>query len=337
MTTTRSWKIAVPRAAEDTLGVQASVLRVEESREVRDKLAGLVAENALIVLIEGAEERFGVAIVSPPVLSGFIEATTTGRIASRPVTPRVPTRTDAMIVADLLDAVLERFEANLAEMEDAPNLAGYRYAAPLGDARAMALTLADGPYSIYQLTLDLGGGVRQGEIAVAFPVAPKGTARQDVAAFQHALAENVMSAPSELEAVLHRVQMPLSQVTRLQAGDVLRVPLSALAAVHVAAVGGPEVARARLGQQGGFRAVRVTSVGGTATDPPAALEFHEAAPASPNGERMGFGGDAVPESAALAAMADAEGRPALYETEGSPNPSAAGDLPEIDGLPPLSG
>ncbi len=346
MTTTRSWKLSMPKAADETLGVQASVLRVDENREVRDNLGGLVVENALIVLLEGPEERFGVAVVSPPILSGFIEAATTGRIASRPVMPRVPTRTDATIVADLLDAVLERFETNLAEMEDPPNLSGYRFAAPLSDSRGMILTLGDGPYSVYRLTLDLGGGVRQGEVAIAFPVAPRGAASQDAAVFQQALAENVMSAPSELDAVLHRVQMPLSEVSKLRSGDILRVPLAALATVDLAAIGGANLAHARLGQQGGFRAVRITCIGGEAAELPPGLEFHEAAPAPPRYAATGGAECDVDVAADLPGLSVVEHEDDLPDigalqadesADALPDISEDVDPPEIEGLPPLSG
>jgi flagellar motor switch protein FliM len=116
MTTSRAWKVALPRAAQDTLGVPATLLRVDESRVVAADLAALVPEHGLMTLLEGPEERFGLAVLDSPTLSGMIEATTTGRIASRIPPPREPTRTDAIISADLLDALLEGFEAGLAEM-----------------------------------------------------------------------------------------------------------------------------------------------------------------------------------------------------------------------------
>ena len=331
MTPARAWTIAVPRAAEDVLAVQASVLKVDEERVVRDSLPDLASEHALLTMLEGPEDRFGVAIIDATVLASLIEAATVGRVGSRPVTPRPPTRTDATICADVLDAVLDGFESNLSEMEDPPNLGGYRYAAPIVDARAMTMTLADGPYSVFRLSLDLGGGLRQGEIVVAFPVAPRGAARgADVAAFQRALADNVMEAPAELDAALHRVRMPLSEIVGLQAGDVLHVPLGALGAVDVEVPGGPLVARARLGQQGGFRAVRITQVEGAGAVPEAeSLDFQDAAPAASRA--------ALP----LAGIGDAEGSAHLADLGDADLPSMD-DLPDLDGaetgeLPPLGG
>lgn len=289
MTPARAWTVAMPRAAQDALAVEAAILQVDESRAVSAGLPDLVAENALITLIEGPADRFGVAILDLPVLSGLVEAATTGRVSARAPIPRQPTRTDAIIAADFLDALLEAFEGNLAEMDEPPNLVGYRYAAPAPDARAMTMTLAEGAYSLFRLTVSLGGGAREGEIVVAFPVAPRGAASGvDVAAFQRSLADNVLAAPSELEATLFRLHKPLAEITRLGVGDIVKVPLAALAAVRLEASGGKLVARARLGQQGGNRAIRIAQLAGQEpADPPEDAEFREAAPAPaalPQGE-----------------------------------------------------
>lgn len=360
MTPARAWRIAVPRAAEDTLAVPMSVLSVDEQRAVRDSLQDLVTEHALLALLEGPEDRFGLAIVSAPLVSGMIEASTTGRINPRPAPSRQPTRTDATICADVVDAMLDGFETNLVEMEDAPNLAGYRYAAPLADARALAMTLADGPYSVFRLNFDLGGGVRQGEFVAAFPIAPKGSAgRADVAAFQQALAENVMEASAELDAALHRLQMPLADVRDLRPGDLLRIPVATLAGVGLEAKGGALVAQARLGQQGGFRALRLTRVhGSVAGADEAADDFEDAAPVPAHGAAaaagaFGLGGFAGNEDSsgflALDELPDADGE----EEAGLPDRGAFddggfadlpdlsedgdGELADIPGLPSLSG
>lgn len=344
----------MPRAMQDTLGVQASLLNVEESRVVSSDLPALVPEHGLITLVEGPEERFGIAVLDSTTLAGLIEATTTGRIASRQVVPRAPTRTDAIIAADLLDALLDGFEAGLAEMEDPPNIAGYRYAAPLIDTRAMDLALAEGPYSVFRLTLDLGGGVRQGELVIAFPVAARGLQRgADAASFQKALADNVMRAPTELAANLFRLQLPLSEVRALGTGDVVRIPLSALAEVAVEA-GGRPVATARLGQQGGFRAVRIAALAGSG-DEPSEDDFQDAAPtaALPPAD-AGFEADAEGGFAGLGELPPLEDFPGLGDLSeagegGLPDltplgeaielPPLDGDGPEDDGpaLPPLSG
>jgi flagellar motor switch protein FliM len=355
MTTTRAWKVALPRAALDTLGVQASLLRVDESRVVATDLPGLVPEHGLLTLLEGPDERFGIAVVDSPTPSGMIEATTTGRISSRPPTPRAPTRTDAIISADLLDALLEGFEAGLAEMDDPPNLAGYRYAAPLVDTRAMDMALAEGPYSVFRLTLDLGGGVRQGEVLAAFPVAPRGAAQnRDVAAFQQALAENVMAAPTDLDASLFRLQLPLRDVGRLAVGDILKVPLSALAAIEVEA-GGKRVAVARLGQQGGFRAVRIASLAGACESEPEELDFEETATApllalppadfgiddDADGDPLASFGDEEPDLPDLGDLPSLDDDVGLPDLAGLPPLDSkgddAGELADIPGLPPLAG
>ena len=262
MTPARAWTAAVPRAAEGAAGLEAHVLSVSEDRALRDALAEESPRGALITLLEGPDERFGLAIFDAQVLGAVVEALTAGGVSARPAEPRPPTRTDAVICADLLDAVLEGFECALAGMEEPPALVGYRYAAPLVDGRAVSMTLADGPYQVFRLALDLGGGAKRGGLTLAFPVAPRGPSRRvDARAFAQALESNVMAAPARLDAVLYRTKLPVSAVAGWQPGDVVPVPLSALGTVAVEAEGGRALAEARLGQQGGFRAVRISRVG----------------------------------------------------------------------------
>lgn len=280
MTTERAWKVAVPRAVEKVLGVPAFAASAEESRAVRDDLSSLVSEHSLIALLEGFDDRLALAIVEPSLLSGVIEAAMTGRVSNRPGDPREPTRTDALIAADFLDELLDVFETGLEEMQEPPNVAGYRYAGPVHDARAVELMMPDGAYLVFRVQVDLGGGARQGDVVVLFPeVLPHEVVGSDVPDFHQTFVDNVLGSHADLDAVLHRLRMPLQRVSSLAVGDVLRIPLAALGTIQVEAPGGREIAGARLGQQGGFRAIRLTHLASEQTDGPAE-EFTEAAPAA---------------------------------------------------------
>jgi flagellar motor switch protein FliM len=261
MTVGRAWKVAVPRAADTALGIRATAVAFEEQRLRRDEVATSIAPNALIALLEGPDGRFGIAVLDAGLLSAVLEASTTGRLTDRPVAERTPTRTDAMMAADLVDGLCEEFEVALAEMEDPPSLAGYRYAAPLLDAATLAMVLPETGYSVFRLGFDLGGGVRRGGLIVALPNAPAAAGRgEEVEAFRQRLSDTVMAAHADLDAVLWRLRMSLADVARLEPGAVLRVPLEALGSVEVATAGAAKLAVARLGQQGGRRAVRLADV-----------------------------------------------------------------------------
>ncbi|MBM9595683.1 FliM/FliN family flagellar motor switch protein [Roseitranquillus sediminis] len=262
MTTLRAWKIAVPQAADKAASLVAMTRSVTEERVVRDALVEDLPPGALLTLLEGPAERYGLAILDAQILGGLIEALTSGRVTARQAEPRKATATDAMLCADMLDALLEEFERSLSQMPEPPAYSGYRYAAPLVDARAATMTLAEGPYQVFRLELDLGGGAKCGALTVAFPVAPQsGATAPDQRAFSAAFQAQILGAPASVDAVLHRARVPIATVSEWQVGDVVPVPLSALAAVTLETAEGEVLATARLGQQGGFRAIRIVALG----------------------------------------------------------------------------
>ena len=259
MTLTRGWRAAVPRAAEESMGLIAAATGVQETRIGRDDLVRDLPEGVLLALLEGPNEHYGVAILDPQLLAGIIEVQTTGRVTNKPAQPRAPTRTDAVISADFLDRLMEIHEESLSEMEDPPPLAGFRYATFLADPRLVEITLDEGACQLFSIALDLDRGAKRGELRLAFPVRERRNAsREDEdGGLQAALRSTIMESPTEIVAVLHRVPMSLGDVMRLSVGDVVPVPLSKLSDIRLDAGSSRTVATARLGQSNGFRAVRL--------------------------------------------------------------------------------
>ena len=103
----RGWRIALARAARDTLKLSLEVVTLVLERRSLAELLELPPERALIAVLEGPGEGLGVAILSPEVLSGFIENLTLGKISPGTPLPRKPTRTDAAIMVGWVDAALE--------------------------------------------------------------------------------------------------------------------------------------------------------------------------------------------------------------------------------------
>ena len=232
---------------------------MQETRIGRDDLVRDLPEGALLALLEGPNEHFGLAILDPQALAGIIEVQTTGRVSDKPAQPRRPTRTDAVISADFLDRLLEIHEESLAEMDDPPPFSGFRYATFLADRRLVEITLEDGAYHLFTLGLDLDRGAKHGELRLAFPVRERRNAgkEDDDGGFQQALRSSIMAAPTEMSAVLHQVSMSLGDVMGLSVGDVIAVPLSKLSRVRLDSGASRTIATARLGQSNGFRAVRL--------------------------------------------------------------------------------
>ena len=263
----RGWRIGLARAARDLLKVALDVRSLTVERRSLAELAELVPDRALIAVLEGPSEGLGAIILSQPILSGFIEAQTIGRIRSQEAPSRKPTRTDAAMVIGVIDAALSGLEQALAEEADLVWAGGFRYASFLDDPRPLTLLLEDAPLRLLRVDVSLAGGLREGEILLALPAAGRGqrpsaavdqTATHDHGpVFSEALAERINGAQTRVEAVLARLTMPLAQVMGLTEGMILPLPQAALDRISLEGLDGRTVGNGRLGQNRGMRAVRL--------------------------------------------------------------------------------
>ncbi len=327
---------AIAQAAQEVIGLAAIAADAEVARVMLEPACASLPDPALLALIEGPGGRFGLAVLDMQAVAAVIEIQTTGRVVPRPAEPRAPTRTDAIMCADFIDRTLEDLERRIGEagLELAPAVTGYRYAMALPEARTVAMTLDDIPYRQLRANVDFGHGGKSGMIAFLLPHDPparSGGNGRDTGAFTLALQTRVMETQAVLRATLLRRDMTLAEVTRLQAGMEIEVPRDALAQVMLEGIDGRTVARGRLGQASGHRAIRLaanaaaeTGAGARATTAPS--------PALP---RAGVGEMAEPQAAAelpdpAAAIAAGAGPDALAvdlsgADGGGPSPEAPRD------------
>lgn len=267
----RGWRLAMARAARDCLKLVLEVQSLTLDRRSLSELIDLPQDRALIAVLEGPGDGLGVIVLSPQVLTGFIEAQTTGKLKSTVVNPRRPTRTDAAMVVAVIDAALTGLEQALAEEADLVWAGGFRYASFLDDPRPLGLLLEDEPYKVLRAGVSLGGGARSGEIVLALPAAGRGlrpagkpdagAAPEQGHAFVQALTERVQGAQCRLDAVLARLTLPLADVLNLREGAVLTLPQAALDRISLEGLDGRRLADGRLGQNRGMRAIRLNEGG----------------------------------------------------------------------------
>ena len=299
MTPARALRVATSKAAEVAAGLNAAVTTLEERRSSLAALAADLPEPALLILTEGPFGSYGLAALDAQALAALVEMQTTGRVAPRPTEPRPPTRTDAALAADFVDRLLEEFETRTAEagLDVAQTVAGYRYALALADPKALTMTLEEQPYRLYQLGLDLGDGAKTGRMVLVFPGRPPRPAPpgDGGAQWQDALEEVVSEAQITLSAILARHEMPLGAVAGLAPGARIVLPREALGLVRIEGLDGEAVMQGQLGQQAGFRAVRLHAA------PPDAAPAPAMTPPEPDG---GPDGQEIPEPGASLGIAD---------------------------------
>ena len=266
----RGWRLALARAARDTLSLPLEVSSLTLHHRSLAELLELPPHHALIAVLQGPCEGMGLLVLSPMVLAAMIEAQTLGKASGAALASRKPTRTDAAMVAPTLDAALEGLEQLLAQEADLHWAGGFRYASFLDDPRPLGLLLEDIDYRVLTADLSLGLGARHGSIMLALPADGKGVmpvsaapgpeaAMQSGQAFAQALAEQVEQTGCVLDAVVSRVSLPLNRVLGLKVGEVISLSRASIDRIYFEGMDGRRLAEGRLGQNRGMRAIRLTS------------------------------------------------------------------------------
>lgn len=263
----RGWRLALARAANDMIALPLDVARMSVERRSLAELLELAPERALIAVLEGPGDGLGILTLSPPVLSAMIEMQTMGRVGSIAPPSRKPTRTDASMVAGIVDRALQDLEAGLEYDPDLVWAGGFRYASFLDDPRPLGLLLEEESYRVLQAEVRLAGGAKSGPVMLALPADGRGRQPRPMplstpapvaaALFTKALTDQVMLTEAELLAVLHRVTVPLSAVMALKPGDFVPLPTAALDRIVLQGLDGRQLAAGKLGQNRGMRAVRL--------------------------------------------------------------------------------
>lgn len=264
-TVERIWSLALARAVQEEMSV---ALRLTGFRLERCSLGELVERLPEVALIcaldEGAGEATGVAVLDAVLMAGMVEAMTTGVVtpADRGAGRR-PTRTDAALLAPVLDRALVALEAGAGEAGLADLARGFRFAATVDGARGLSLLLEDVPYRLLAAEADIGAGARQGTVLLAIPegraVGGLLAAAATDSDFSAQLAHQVGGAEARLDAVLLRLTLPLGTVMGLQVGQELSLPRADIARIFFEGLDGRRVATGKLGRNGSLRAVRLVS------------------------------------------------------------------------------
>ncbi|MFN8683085.1 FliM/FliN family flagellar motor C-terminal domain-containing protein [Paracoccus sp. P2] len=272
----RAAATALARAAEKQLHLPVFVEKVERSGMVLAELPELLPERALLAVLGGRRDALGVAALCPGLLAALIEMQAIGRVTARAAPPRRPTRTDAAISADFVNALLAELGRECASQPGCPDFGAFRYATYLDDPRPLSLMLEDGEMARLDFRFRLGsGGQRDGRLMIALPVEPGTLADPPLGAGNPArlpapskaapapatLAGPMQQAPVRLAGILCRRKLSLHQLRSLTPGSLLPLPQNVLDDARVETVHGQILARGRLGEKDGFHAIRLRGTG----------------------------------------------------------------------------
>lgn len=253
---------ALRRALSRTADIQWDLALVTQDVAVemldQDEVIDALGPRDLLLLLDGPDGAVGIAAVDRQVLTGVIEVQTIQQVTQMPVDDTRPlTQTDAAMMAPLLDGALTRLADTLVDHPLHGQLAGFRFGAMIEDGRAAGLLLDAASYRGFRAEVDLALGRRRGVVMLFLPERKFKRSAPDEDERPGPHEERLSRVPARLSVALARVTLPLNKAEALKPGDLLPLPPDALDRVEVTAGSGHLVARGRLGQLNGLRAVRL--------------------------------------------------------------------------------
>ncbi len=273
MSAAKSLRLALAKVADRMLELAVTVATVEQLRISHEEISGQIDDEGILLLLDGANGVRGAAWLDPQFLTALIEIQTTGMVRNTPATARRVTRTDAAIVAPILDAVLDLFDSQLADALGDYVPLGCRFGDMLEDKRALVLALDAPDFDLYRLTLDIAEGAKTGQLVLMLPHIKRAeraeSAEQAEGGGEAGLEANALEAQVVLTTVLARINMPLNEICNLSPGMRLPLDASCLKKAQLLSCGGHVAAQVSVGQLGGMRAIRLLDslMAGPARDP----------------------------------------------------------------------
>lgn len=274
LTSSRAVRMALIKAANDSIGLAVAVSSVAEEVVALDDMLRALEDDLMLVALMAADRPVGFVALDMQMRAAVLEMQTLGGVLAQQAEDRPPTLTDKLLCETLLTAVLGAFPQAVMGTP----LQGWTDGTALGDqiksARVLGLILNDRDYRVVRMSIDLTVAERQGLLLVALPLVEEPTdpvAEEPEKIEWHVAFEHVvMDACASLDAQLHRFSMPLASAGALKIGDVIPLPGCNVHSVRLLDPDGKLVAQAKLGQMSGYRALRL--------QPAPAPELSELAP-----------------------------------------------------------
>lgn len=272
MSAAKALRLTMAKSADTLFGLGLVVRTVEQTAAQLPDIEELAGDDDLLILLDGSGGERGALKLDLQFVAALIEAQLIGTVRQGDADQRPFTQTDAAISQPLINAVLEGFDQMMQEAGLTSGAEGFRFGDRVDDGRMLALALDALDYDIYRLAVDFGPGAKTGKLELFLPKSPvelNSITDDGRDALTAKLEENALNAPVILDAVLARVQVPLSEAGTWQPGSLIPLPPDTMSEAHLLGAKGHIVAKVKLGQLNGFRAVKLV--------PPVSDDHHESA------------------------------------------------------------
>lgn len=255
----RIMRRAMARAADKAVGMSASVLGMSDEEASAEELIENAPDDWVVLgLRDGSEAGLtGLFLIDPPLRSALVEMQTMGALLAAPAVQRSVTGTDAALSLPFATKLLSELEEAGFDVGDVA--AGQYDIGPIEDIRTAGLVLCQGRFRYWRVSLQMGGADLQGELMIATrcALATEDTPTEGANEWSSTFQKTVEGVTAEMDAVLAQVKMPISEVEALAVGQILRLAGTTVGSVTLSSPDGKAIAKARLGQVAGKRAVRI--------------------------------------------------------------------------------
>lgn len=257
----RALRLSATRAAETSVGLRLTVSSVmEETFGIDDLIEQLAAEDLLLRLGRSAN-TIGFATMDCGLVAGIVETQTMGRLSKRAATPRPMTAVDTYLSEPLMIALLDELRNAAQGSTLEPWLIDVQSGGVFKDLRQIGLTLPSAEYRLISIEMTLGEEGREGRLTFALPIVVEPQeAQPDIESEQDwetAFAETVNLSCACLPVELHRFDLSIDVIDNLAIGQVIDLPGCRVDKARLVDGNGALVARGRLGQAGGYLALRI--------------------------------------------------------------------------------
>ena len=263
-------------------------------------------------------------------MAGIVEFQVAGRVSQADPEDRPPTRTDGIVVGEIVDRWLVTAETAITEVGLGTNwpLAGFERVHGRLSPREAALLLEPGDLRTIDISLSLEGGAKTGRLRLS---APPGDLAVDIhgATTAARVRGHLPDLRVDLRAVLIRLPQAVGAVGRLRPGEVLGLPDGCLQRVRLETCDGRLIREVQLGELDGQKAVRLF----------AGAHAPTSAPLLPQPSALEAPGQVqLPTDAGLPDLPSLPGADVLATIgDGLPDLPEAGALPDLPDLPDLPG
>lgn len=267
-TPARAAATAIGRAADRLYQLPLRALSVRPGAVTLAELPEILPELPLVAVLQGPGDLLGAIVLCPQAVAALVEWQALGRVTNRGLERRRPTRSDAMLCADFINALLADLPAEMEGVEGFEAIGGYHFLTHLDDPRPLTLMLEDRPYRSLDFDLAMGTGeTREGRILLALPQ-PAQTSRPRPAApaiaappppppARPSLAEAMQQAPVVVTGILCRRRVSLAELRGLLEGRSLSLPRSSLTQATLETACGQVIATGKFGEAEGCHAIRL--------------------------------------------------------------------------------